>query len=357
MTKIGFVGDLMFGDQPVTFGYGFNSQHSSNNYSGIFDGVNNYLHRIDMVVGNFESIIRKLPLDPSVTNYSMCCAENITYQLLNSNLKILSLANNHTMEYGEEGYKYTKKILEESGITIIGDKEQPWTIISIDGKEKVGIFAASYIRTTSANPCYLYFPNESTLESIIDKMKQDGANKIFAYIHWGNEFVTHVNKMQIDVARQLAQLGVDLIVGCHSHILQPTAHVQDIPVVFSLGNFISDYWQKRIRNTEILEVDLNDGELSIIKTNCIINKYGCPIQIESTVLETENTLVIATKNQINSARWQMRVEYLSKLLLNFHRIRNKSEKIKWFLKRLKYILGFMRRELRDPDVIYEQYEN
>lgn len=355
--KIGFVGDLMFGDQPITFGYGLNSRHSRNSYSEIFKGINNYLQKSDVVVGNFESVIRNSPVNPSVTNYSMCCDENIALQLFNSNIRIVSLANNHTMDYGEEGYYNTRSVLEQGRISIIGDKERPWTIVTLDGKEKVGVFAASYIRTTSSDPCYLYFPNRKTLKGIIDDMQRDGAVKIIAYIHWGNEFVEQINQMQLDMAKQMTQLGVDIIVGCHSHILQKACYINDIPVFFSIGNFVSDYWQRRLRKTEIIVVDFNEEESSIIRESCLISKYGCPMKIEENVLEIQNTVMVASKYQINRARWQMRFEYLLKLTINFHRVRNKIEMIKWFKRRLNYLFGFLHRELTDPDVIYEHYEN
>ena len=81
------------------------------------------------------------------------------------------------------------------------------------------------------------------------------------------------------------------------------------------------------------------------------------MKIEENVLEIQNTVMVASKYQINRARWQMRFEYLLKLTINFHRVRNKIEMIKWFKRRLNYLFGFLHRELTDPDVIYEHYEN
>ena len=67
-TRISFVGDLLFGDQPVTFGFGFGSIHSRSHYDGIFDGVTDRLSESTLVVGNFESIILPRPSKRTLSN-------------------------------------------------------------------------------------------------------------------------------------------------------------------------------------------------------------------------------------------------------------------------------------------------
>ena len=107
MSEISFLGDLMFGDAPITFGYGVYSTWSKKDYKGIFEGVSSVLNSSDFVVANFEAMIRTNITDKNIYSWSMCCEKNVCQELINNNIKICSVANNHTYDHKEEGFKET----------------------------------------------------------------------------------------------------------------------------------------------------------------------------------------------------------------------------------------------------------
>lgn len=355
MSSLAFVGDLMFGDQPITLGYGFDSIHSSNGYGGIFNNVSSNLKQADVVIGNFESVIRPRPEQQTVKNWAMCCDAVVAERLYEANIRIVSLANNHTMDYGPEAYQSTKKALLDAGINIIGDNVQPWFVIK-HGREKVGLVAASYIKTSAADICYLYEPDEEKWQEIIHEMRIAGAEKIVAYLHWGNEFISIPNQKQVDVAIMLEKMGFDLALGSHAHILQPGSMVKEMPVIFGLGNFISDYWQQRLRETMIVKVSWDKEIILLSQERCINDQYGQPSFIREEKTQLKDKTGIATNDEISHERWRVRKEYLIKLIKNIHKLKNKSAMFLWLIQRFIYLIRFGRRELKNPDILYEKYK-
>lgn len=353
---LSFIGDLIFGDQPVTFGYGFDSIHSMNQYHGVFNGVKEIFSDSAVVVGNFESVILPRPATQTISSWAMCCDATAAKQLYQSNIRIVSLANNHTMDYGDKGYLSTKNELHEHGIETIGDLERPFLLREINGS-MVGIIGASYLKVACEKPLYFYRPDRTQWNNAIDLMRNEGAEIIIAYLHWGNEFIPLPNKEQANIAEMLTEMGVDLIVGCHAHILQNPTLVGETPVYFGLGNFISDYWQSRFRKTVILNAEISGNRISLYQDECEINDMGCAIFKRSNRRIHYHSAQIATKEIIFKERYRVRIEYLLHLLRNFHRIKGKGDMTVWLFRRLTYLIKYFRRELYDPDVIYEKYKN
>ncbi len=351
--SINFMGDLIVGDQPVIYGFGFDSTWHKKEYEGVFDGVSDALVSVKYNVANFEAIIRKRDNDNmSVSEWSMCCGENICNELKRANINIVSVANNHTMDYGRSWFDYTVKILTDNGIEVVGLKDKPYIKIDIDGK-KIAIIAASYLRINNREEIgYFYQPSEEDWRRVI-KECSDCQIKI-AYLHWGSEFIVMPTESQKTIAEGLINLGINVIVGHHPHILQSKGQMGDVPVIYSLGNFVSDYWQKRLRKTEIVNFDMERGFTSL---PCKINDKGCP-ELVANAIPIE--LVYNENNEKESVfinRMRMRLEYLIKILFNFYKIKEKRKFLKWIYRRVVYVLRYSFEEIKNPNIIYEKYKN
>lgn len=349
--SINFMGDLVLGDQPVIYGFGFDSIWGVKKYSGIFDGVSDHTLSTKYNVANFEAVIKIRENRMSVSEWSMCCDENIAYELKKANINIVSVANNHSMDYGKKWFDYTVNCLTNNGISVIGLKDNPYTKIQIDGK-KVAIISASYIKViTDSHVGYFYNPTREEWENVF-KECADCDIKI-AYIHWGNEFIKSPTDAQINIANIVVDLGVDLIIGHHPHILQQNQIVSGIPIVYSLGNFVSDYWQKRLRKTAIINFSASKN---LAQYDCMIDKLGCP-KLSSDINQSPVFFPKSKSDSIFLNRTRIRLEYLLKILLNFYRIKEKRKFIIWLYKRFAYIIKYCFSEIKNPDIVYEHYEN
>lgn len=145
--------------------------------------------------------------------------------LSSSSVEAANLANNHSMDYGEISLIDTKRYLEEEGI-ICCRGEEAVAITEINGI-KVGLVGINYLNDVM----------RTELEDAINKAKTGGAEIIILSIHWGVEKATAPNADQIEAAHRAIDLGVDLVVGTHPHVLQGFEKYKGKYICYSLGNF------------------------------------------------------------------------------------------------------------------------
>lgn len=351
---IAFVGDMIFGDQPVLFGFGFDSHWKKCSYDGIFDNVMKPFDEVDTVIANFESIIRTRNSSYAVNDWSMCCDDTIVEQLTKANISVVSVANNHIYDFGADEFNNTIHKIQKAGISVIGTKSSPFVKINDKGS-KVAIIAATYVGRYDKDSTDILFKLTKEEWSNLCEQCRD-CDKILAYVHWGNEYVVHPTQEQVDLANEIIAVGIDGIIGHHPHILQESYHIHGKPVVFSLGNFISDYWQERLRKTSILMYSCKDDLFQEI--SCFIDESGAP-KICGEIKPHkffDTDIEISTNEMIANQRSIARKETIIKILKNLHRYKHKMKYASWLLRRVVYIIRYGRKEKNDPNIIYDKYK-
>ncbi len=182
---------------------------------------------------------------------------------------VVSLANNHAYDYGEDALLDTFTTLENAGIPYVGAgrniEEAKKPLYLIANGMKIGIVSATQIErnavpdtkeATSANAGVLRCMDPSALLEVIAETKAD-CDFVILYIHWGTESQEETDWLQDKQAPIYAQAGVDLIIGDHPHCLQKLDAVSGVPVVYSLGNY---WFNSKTQDTCLVEVGLNkDG--------------------------------------------------------------------------------------------------
>ena len=171
---------------------------------------------------------------------------------------MLLTANNHSLDTGLAGLKRTVQQIKKVGLDFLGTKEtsnDPTYLIKDINGIKIGMVCYTYGTNSAASGAgelinYFSSANLPTFyteaQTIIDDMKQNGAEAIVFYMHWGNEYQTTPNTYQKAAAQQLCNMGVDVIVGAHPHVLQPIELIysedsQNTTVcLYSMGNSISN---------------------------------------------------------------------------------------------------------------------
>lgn len=212
-----------------------------------FEEVKSIFSQHDIVIGNMESVFTK-------TNQAIpgkCTLRSNprwAEKIKEAGINVLSLANNHVMDYGVNGLIDTIDVLQDSGISIVGagyNTEEASKPLYIDvNNTKVAILARSDVIVSSH--CYA---DENTsgvarfdlreLEQTLKKIKNN-ANHIVLVLHWGLEHYSYPSQTQRDLARKLLKAGVDVIIGHHSHVLQGIETYSEGIVTYSLGNFVID---------------------------------------------------------------------------------------------------------------------
>ena len=170
--------------------------------------------------------------------------------MIDAGFNMVSLATNHTYDKGENGvlnfYNYfkDKKDIVYNGIA---DSFESRNNFIIGEKNNITYSMLSY--TTSTNG--LNVPSgKEYLVNVYDKEQvkedilalRDKVDVLIVAMHWGVEYASKPNNSQIEIAEYLADLGVDIIIGTHPHVLQPITKIDDTIVMYSLGNFISNQY-------------------------------------------------------------------------------------------------------------------
>lgn len=192
---------------------------------------------------------------------------------------IVSLANNHAHDYGQDAFLDTMTALDSAGVVYVGagqnrDEAMAYKSFVAEGM-KIAYVAASdaekYRLTPGAtedSPGILLMYEETDVLTAIDTAARE-ADVVIAYVHWGTENSTAVNADQIEKRDLFIAHGADMIIGAHPHVLQSWEVVDGVPVVYSLGNF---WFNMETVDTALASVDVSLNESGVV-ADCTV--YAC----------------------------------------------------------------------------------
>ena len=203
---------------------------------------------ICMVNNEFPYTDRGAPL-PDKTFTFRARPEYANY-LTDMGVDIVSLANNHASDYGEVSLTDTLDILDGMDMRHVGagrnlaEASRPVYFIAND--KKIAIVAATQIErmdnpstrgATEATAGVFRCRDVGMLLQAVREAREN-SDFVIVFVHWGTESTNEIDWLQKEQAPQIAEAGADLIIGSHPHVLQPVGYCGDVPVVYSLGNFL-----------------------------------------------------------------------------------------------------------------------
>ncbi len=218
-------GDCTLGTDVAFDGGTFPDEVEAQNkdYSYFLRNVKPYFESDDLTIVNFEGTLTKRGSRQDKT-FAFKGDPEYTKILTTSSVEAVTLANNHSRDYGEESFEDTKKYLGEAGITYF---EKLNTVVKDVKGVKVGLVGL-YDLDNSAN---------DNLPKAMEKVKNDGAEIIIVQIHWGIEGENYPEDSQIQLAHKAIDSGADLVIGHHPHVLQGLECYKGKMIAYSMGNF------------------------------------------------------------------------------------------------------------------------
>ena len=202
-------------------------------------------------------------------------------------IDIVTIANNHTLDYGTDALVDTCTTLENAGIPYVGaganmDRAKQLETIEVRGRT-IGFLAASRVYpdtswvANSKKPGMVSGYDPSILLKEIEAAGEY-CDYLVVYMHWGIERVEKPQEYQRTLGRQLIDAGADLVIGSHPHVLQGIEYYQGKPIVYSLGNFI---FGSSIPKTALLRADV-DLEQNQVKLSLVPGTSGAGFTKELT---------------------------------------------------------------------------
>ncbi len=259
---ISAAGDCTLGSEP-NYGYKNSFHHVADNinhdYSYFFKGVRSVFGNDDLTIVNLEGTFTES--EPRA-NKKYCFKGPKSYAdiLPLGSIEVVNLANNHTYDYLEVGYKDTLKALDDVKVPYFGN--ELYHIYEIKGI-KIGLIGYNFFASKT---------NKNDVLKGLNYLKEQPVDFIIANFHWGIEYNYKFNRTQQEMAYFAIDNGADLIIGHHPHIIQGLEKYKDKYIVYSLGNFV--FGGARYpddHDTFIFQMELNlvDGKIKSNKINLI----------------------------------------------------------------------------------------
>lgn len=234
-------------------------------FDKLFANTKKHFKSADLSIANVEAVFgRGLPKGAAKFN----TPDELAHSLANSGIDISASANNHIFDMKYAGIVRTRHILQSYGIDVAGiraeENDKAYVIAECKGV-KIALVNFTY-RTPSVNGVKTI--NTYRLDSASEKLintfcfetldddlvnvkreircaKNDGADIVLVYYHWGSEYEVRSNILQKYIAYKTAEMGADAILGSHAHVLQEISRVtvqvngaqKEVPVFYGLGNY------------------------------------------------------------------------------------------------------------------------
>lgn len=243
----------------------------SYNFDSMFQYLKAYVSKADYAVANLETTLAGTQLGYKYTGYPCFnTPDAIAEAAKNAGFDMLLTANNHAYDTRFKGMQRTAETVSNLGLDRIGtnlnSNEKKYVVKEINNI-KIGMVCYTYetdrkedsvalngipLTQEAAGLVNAFSHGEldafySKMERHIADMKADGAEAIMLFIHWGEEYHLKENNNQRKIAQKMCDLGVDVIVGGHPHVIQPmdiltstTDATHKTVCAYSLGNTLSN---------------------------------------------------------------------------------------------------------------------
>ncbi|MCL1872581.1 MAG: CapA family protein [Clostridiales bacterium] len=267
--KGAFVGDIILGRSISQIGKQYG-------YDFIFKYAKDYFTDCNYVLGNFENPVledNKQYHKAAEKDILLSCSKNSLPSLKNAGFTLMGIANNHMLDYGEESCTDTLKAFDESPLSIyVGAGKNLMEAANAVVEDFNGL-NVSTIALADSSICFSYnaaqddktgvflTSNKSPTYLEATALAASSSDFVIVFIHWGREYTSTVSQRQRDIGRELIDAGADIVVGSHSHTLQPVEIYRDGIIFYSLGNFVFDQGWSRTKDSCLLRFALSlDGE-------------------------------------------------------------------------------------------------
>lgn len=165
---------------------------------------------------------------------------------LDAGFNIVSLANNHTLDRGEQAIinsrKYWNKHKEDALVSGSATTQEERDTIDIRKSNNITYTMLAYTTTTNGikvkKPYHVNVYNKEQVKKDIERVR-DKVDVLLVSMHWGEEYTHGITSDQKKIAKYLSSLGVDIVIGSHPHVVEPIEYINNTLVIYSLGNFIS----------------------------------------------------------------------------------------------------------------------
>ena len=299
-------GDLLMHKPVIDTGY----KSGEYDFESIFRYLSEYTTEADLAVANLETTLCSTDNGYSYSGYpNFNCPDALVDGAKDAGFDILLNASNHSYDTSSVGMHRTMQVIQDKGLIPLGiveNAEDKHYIVEEVNGINIGMICYTYETDSNADRvalnglpvkaedaplinCFDYNALDTfyaELRTRLEEMKADGAEATVLYLHWGTEYQLQANETQKKMAQKICDLGVDVLIGGHPHVVQPmdlisstTDENHKMVCLYSMGNAVSNQRQGNL--SAIATAHTEDGVLFSIT----FSKYSDgTVYLESTDL-------------------------------------------------------------------------
>ena len=219
---LSFVGDCTLGqNQKHSYWHSFSEMYDNKGPDYFFANVRPIFEQDDITVVNLEGSLTTSN-DRADKTWNHKGDPEYVQIMSGSSVEVATMGNNHRLDYGQSGCDETMEVLEAAGINYCFD--DIYTIYEAKGVKVGFVSVTGWVGDTWLRQGYQY-------------LRDQGCAIVVACIHWGTNYVTEVDDNQRYLGKLAGDIGYDLVIGHHPHILQGMQMYKGRVICYSLGNF------------------------------------------------------------------------------------------------------------------------
>ena len=247
-----FMGDIMGHGPQIKSAWQENKKQYE--YSEVFNPLEDIISSVDFAIGNLEVTLAGKPFK-GYPQFSS--PDELAVACKNSGMDVLVTANNHSCDRKNKGIVRTLDVLDSLKILHTGtfkdvNKREKNNLLVLS-KEGIKVGLLNYTYGTNglpfSAPVYVNLVDSVLIKKDVINAKNKDLDKLIVFVHWGYEYKDFPNSYQKKYNRFFQDLGVDVVIGSHPHVIQPMVYSKEnnheFLTVFSLGNFVSNQRAER----------------------------------------------------------------------------------------------------------------
>jgi gamma-polyglutamate biosynthesis protein CapA len=237
-------------------------------FDEFFKDIKDFLMAPDVTIGNLEGPFTSYPSKTaSLVSKELVFTFDpaLVPKLAEIGFDIFGLANNHTMNFGREGFAMTKQYLMDAGLTYYGDPNNKDGLSVIFEKKGITVGLVGFHEFT--------YVNFDKVLAEIDRIRPQ-VDFLIVSPHWGPEYQREPTEKMVALAHSWIDHGADAIIGAHPHVIGDVEEYNGKKIFYSLGNFVFDqYFSKETSEGLAVNIVL-EKEGDKIKNNYILTRIA-----------------------------------------------------------------------------------
>ena len=276
---------------PVTIAFGGDVHAEGGSGAALRAGlpsIRGVLSRADVTVLNLETAVTDAGT-PAPKEYTYRAPASVLTQLKSAGVDVVTLANNHGLDYGRDGLLDTLAASAATGLPVVGiglDEDQAYAphVIEVRG-QRIAVLGATQVLDGSLEAAWTAGPGTPGLASakrearLVEEVARarEVADTVVVYLHWGRELDPCPQPQQQVLARQLVAAGADVVVGSHAHVLLGGGWLDGAYVDYGLGNFVFGARREETTRTGVLTLNVSGRTVTAAKWTPARVQSGAPV--------------------------------------------------------------------------------